>query len=300
MADKSGKSRRRKIFNTSKLAKVVFDFDDAAKNCITNKYKSSNVILENKDIVYCDEDPMTCKLDIFKPELVIDGKMPVIFNVHGGGWITGDKKWRIGQGKLFADMGLCVINVNYGLCQKYKYVDSLRHIVKALHWLEDSAEEYGFDLDNVFLMGDSAGGQIACQICAALHSESFLGILGEEPVKFSIKGALLHSGAYDFDGLRKKSVFHDIIYDMTGMEHDKCDEYEYKDLLYTLPWIDESFPQKVFVAYGKNDVFVGKHHIPLIARLKELGKEVVEFHGKFPGVHCFHLFYKTRESRKLY
>ena len=297
---KDGQSRRNKLFNMSKIAKLAFDLDDSSKSCVTNKYESSNKIIEIKDVIYCDQDSEICKLDIFKPELVIDAKLPVLVNVHGGGWITGDKKWRVGQGKLFADMGMCVINVNYGLSPKYKYVDALRHVVKAMKWLENNAEEYSFDLDNVFVTGDSAGGQIACQLCATLHNRTFLERLGAEPVNFKIKGAMLHCGAYDFDGLKKTYLARDIIYDMTGVEYDKIDEYEFKDLLYTLPWVDENFPQKVFIVYGKNDVFVGKHHIPLIERLKELGKEVVEYYGKFPGVHCFHLYYKTKESRKMY
>lgn len=297
---KDGQTRRKKAINTSKIAKIAFDFDDSTKSCITNKYKSSNVILEIRDLIYCPEECDICRLDIFKPELVVDAKMPVLVNVHGGGWITGDKKWRVGQGKLFADMGMCVININYGLSPKYKYEDTLRHVVKAMHWLEDNAEAYNLDLENVFVMGDSAGGQIACQLCAILHNKTFLDRLGATPVNFRIKGALLHCGAYDFDELKKSSLAHDIIYDMTGKEHDEIDDYEYKDLIYTLPWIDEDFPQKVFVAYGKNDVFVGKHHIPLLKKLKELGKEVVEYCGTFPGVHCFHLFYKTSESKAMY
>lgn len=302
---KKAEKKKKKLFkkwkiNTAKLAKLIFDFDDGAKSFITNKYKSSNKIITTNDIVYFAEEPKICKLDIFKPELVVDAKMPVLVNVHGGGWVTGDKKWRIAQGMLFADMGMCVININYGLSPKYKYVESLRHAIMAMRWVENNAEDYGLDLDNVFITGDSAGGQIACQICAVLHNKTFLDRLGLEPVGYKIKGALLHCGAYDFDDLCKNPLAYDIIRDMTGKEHDKIDEYEFKDLVYTIPWIDEDFPQKVFVAYGKNDVFVGKHHLPLLARLKELGKEAIEYRGNFPGVHCFHLFYKTTESKRMY
>ncbi|MDE6188854.1 MAG: alpha/beta hydrolase [Clostridia bacterium] len=286
--------------NTSKVAKILFDLDDTTKSCVTNKYKSSNKILTDRDVVYCAEESDICKLDIFKPELVVDAKMPVLINVHGGGWITGDKKWRVAQGHLFADMGMTVININYGLCPKYKYHESIRHVVKAMHWVENNAEEYNLDLDNVFLMGDSAGGQIACLICAVLHNQAFLDKIGEKRVNYQIKGALLHCGAYDFEDMLQNSLAYDIIYDMTGKQHDQIDDYEYKDMMYTIPWIDADFPQRVFVAYGKNDVFVGRHHLPLLARLKELGKDVVEYKGTFPGVHCFHLYYKTRESRRMY
>ena len=195
---KGPKKSKKTFYNTSKLAKLIFDFDDNAKSFITNKYKSSNKILVQEDIVYHASEADVCKLDIFSPELVVATKMPVMINVHGGGWVTGDKKWRAAQGQLFADMGMKVINLNYGLCPEYTYDKSVKHILLALRWLEDNAEQYDMDLDNVFIMGDSAGGQIACQICAVLHNKQFWERLGLEPVKYSLKGALLLCGAYDF------------------------------------------------------------------------------------------------------
>lgn len=299
--NKQEKQKQRKIrLSTSKLAKLVFDIDDNVKSFITNKYKSSNTIHELNDVVYYPAEADICNLDLFMPELVADVKLPVIVNVHGGGWVTGDKRWRVAQGKIFADMGTCVINLNYGLSPKYKFHQSLRHIFLAMRWLQDNAEEYKLDLDNVFIMGDSAGGQIACQVSATLHNKEFLARLGVEPVGFRIKGALLNCGAFDFDELYKNPMATDIIRDMTGKELDLIDEYEYKDMLYTIPWVDEDFPQKVFVTYGKNDVFVGKHHLALLKRLDELGKQYVTYCGNFPGLHCFHLFYKTAESRGMY
>lgn len=294
------KYRKKKFFNTAKLAKTIFDIDDNVKSFITNKYKSSNKIIEIEDIVYNPREYKVCTLDIYYPELIVNAKMPVMINIHGGGWVTGDKKWRIAQGKIFADMGMKVINLNYGLCPKYKYHESLRHILIALKWLQDNADNYDIDLNNVFIMGDSAGGQLACQVCAVLHNTEFWKRLGISPVTYKIKGALLLCGAYDFDNLYKDSIAHDLIEQMIGVEYDKIDEYEYKDMLYTLPWIDEDFPQKVFIAYGRNDVFVGTHHKPLIEKLEQLGKSYESYCGKFPGIHCFHLFYKSSESKRMY
>ena len=297
---KQAKKRGFIRLKTSKLPKFAFDVDDKTKAFITNKYKSSNKIHAIHDVVYYPNEAEICNLDLYMPELVADVKLPVIFNVHGGGWVTGDKRWRVAQGKIFADMGTCVINVNYGLSPAYKYHESLKHVFLALRWLEDNAEDYKLDLDNVFVMGDSAGGQVACQICATLHNKDFLARLGVQEVGFDIKGAILNCGAYDFEALYGSPMAMGIIKDMIGKEPNLIDEYEYKDMLYTIPWIREDFPDKVFISYGKNDVFVGKHHLALLNKLDELGKSYVTYQGTFPGVHCFHLFYKTSESRKMY
>lgn len=295
------KKKQKKIkISTSKLAKLVFDIDDNVKSFITNNYKSSNKIYEITDVVYYPAEADICNLDLFMPELVADVKLPIIVNVHGGGWVTGDKRWRVAQGRIFADMGTCVINLNYGLSPKYRFHQSLRHIFLALRWLENNSREYNLDLDNVLIMGDSAGGQIACQVCAVLHNKEFLSRLGVKPIGFKIKGAILNCGAFDFDDFYKNPMAVDIIKDMTGKELELIDEYEYKDMLYTIPWIDGDFPQKVFISYGKNDIFVGKHHLALIKKLDELGKAYVTYCGSFPGLHCFHLFYKSPESQGMY
>ncbi len=292
-------AKKRKI-STSKLAKLVFDVDDSVKSFITNSYKSSNKIIEITNVIYDPAESDVCMLDLFKPELVLNSPLPVLVNVHGGGGVTGDKRWRVAQGRIFADMGMCVININYGLSPKYRYHQSLRHVLTAMKWLENNAKEYNLDLNNVFIMGDSAGGQIACQVCAVLHNKEFFARLGVDCVYYRLKGAIINCGAVDFEDFYKNPMAIDIICDMTGKELENIDEYEYKDLLYTIPWIDADFPQKVFVSYGKNDIFVGKHHIALFKKLDELGKNYVQYCGNFPGLHCFHLFYKTSESKGMY
>lgn len=37
-----------------------------------------------------------------------------------------------------------------------------------------------------------------------------------------------------------------------------------------------------------------------LKKLDELGKNYVQYCGNFPGLHCFHLFYKTSESKGMY
>ena len=83
MKNNEAKKKKRLIkISTSKLAKLIFDIDDNVKGFVTNNYKSSNKIYVMTDIVYCPEEGEICNLDLFKPELVVDVKLPVIINVH--------------------------------------------------------------------------------------------------------------------------------------------------------------------------------------------------------------------------
>ena len=78
------------------IAKLAFDFDDRFKDVFTNNVKTVNSISVEKDVVYDDALPDVCTLDIYCPPLKGREKYPVLVDVHGGGWITGDKHWRRG------------------------------------------------------------------------------------------------------------------------------------------------------------------------------------------------------------
>ena len=56
------------------------------------------------DLVY-GPDPVWNKLDVYRPKN-LEGKLPVIVNVHGGGWIYGDKNKRITKYASFCGAGL--------------------------------------------------------------------------------------------------------------------------------------------------------------------------------------------------
>ena len=166
-------AKKRKI-STSKLAKLVFDVDDSVKSFITNSYKSSNKIIEITNVIYDPAESDVCMLDLFKPELVLNSPLPVLVNVHGGGWVTGDKRWRVAQGRIFADMGMCVININYGLSPKYRYHQSLRHVLTAMKWLENNAKEYNLDLKTSLLWAILQAARLRARYARYCTIRSFL------------------------------------------------------------------------------------------------------------------------------
>ena len=72
-----------------------------------------------KDISYNDQYA-ECKGDIYFKEGAKE-PMPVIVNVHGGGFVKGDKKHRKSIAHLYADRGWFVWNINYRLSPKHKF-----------------------------------------------------------------------------------------------------------------------------------------------------------------------------------
>ena len=95
-------------------------------------------------------------LDVENPE-----KLPVIVEIHGGGYLTNNKECNRPHGMYFASKGYKVVNINYTLQPEAEFDQELREINAAFNWIGANADKYGFDLDNVFLTGDSSGAHLS-------------------------------------------------------------------------------------------------------------------------------------------
>lgn len=283
------------------IAKLAFDFDDRFKDVFTNNVKTVNSISVEKDVVYDDALPDVCTLDIYCPPLKGREKYPVLVDVHGGGWITGDKHWRRGLNRAFADMGLCVISPNYGLSPRFKYPECVKHLFACFKWICDHAEERRLDLDNVLITGDSAGGQLACLVLAIQNNAEVKARIGavDSPLRF--KGGMLVCGAYDPDSMAKNILSNKLFLEMTGYGRKHLREFKDYDLMNPVNFVDKDFPADVMVAYGRFDAFVGGNEKILLKRLNELGIPYREYRAKGAGEHCFHLWHYRRPiSRKFF
>lgn len=283
------------------IAKLAFDFDDRSKDVFTNNVKTVNSISVEKDVVYDDALPDVCTLDIYCPPLKGREKYPVLVDVHGGGWITGDKHWRRGLNRAFADMGLCVISPNYGLSPRFKYPECVKHLFACFKWICDHAEERHLDLDDVLITGDSAGGQLACLVLAIQNNAEVKARIGavDSPLRF--KGGMLVCGAYDPDSMAKNILSNKLFLEMTGYGRKHLREFKDYDLMNPVNFVDKDFPADVMVAYGRFDAFVGGNEKILFKRLNELGIPYREYRAKGAGEHCFHLWHYRRPiSRKFF
>ena len=75
-----------------------------------------------------------------------------------------------------------------------------------LLWLAERGEALGLDRDRVFLVGDSAGAQIASQYAAAYSDPAYGELLGLGRPRVSIRGLGLNSGKYDLGPLKNKAL----------------------------------------------------------------------------------------------
>jgi arylformamidase len=116
-----------------------------------------------RDIPYATPALERQVLDIYAPK---DAKnLPVVFWIHGGGWQTGDKSEVQLKPKAFTDKGFVFVSTNYQLLPKVDMGTIIRDIAKSLHWVHDHIAESGGDPKRIFVMGHSAGAQLAALIC---------------------------------------------------------------------------------------------------------------------------------------
>lgn len=149
---------------------------------------------------HVDKDPMHM-CDIART-LESKGKLPVILHIHGGGWVYGHKdSYYKYYAMELSKYGYAVVTMNYRLAFDHPFPSMIEDIFSALKWIEDNQENEQFDINHVFLVGDSAGAHLSA-LTSIIHKRDDL------QKKYNVQktnckiGALgLSCGVYDFDRL---------------------------------------------------------------------------------------------------
>jgi len=123
----------------------------------------------HRDIPYAKPGTERHVLDVFAP---VEGKnLPIVFWIHGGGWQRGDKSDVQVKPKAFTERGFLFVSTNYRLWPTVTIKQMAGDIARAIRWTYDHAKEYGGDPTRFFVMGHSAGAQLAALVCT---DESYL------------------------------------------------------------------------------------------------------------------------------
>jgi arylformamidase len=115
------------------------------------------------DIPYAEPANEKQVLDIYTS----DGakNLPVVFWIHGGGWMVGDKTEVKIKPKVFTEHGFVFVSTNYRLLPRVEMDVLIRDVAKSLGWVYKNIAKYGGDPKRIFVMGHSAGAQLAALIC---------------------------------------------------------------------------------------------------------------------------------------
>jgi acetyl esterase/lipase len=192
----------RKAGSTVRFTRWLFDLFPYAMDENYDQYREHAEVIE--DIDYRSDYP-NGYLDIIRPQET-DGSEKLVFFVHGGGFIAGDKKDVEHYFVYLANEGFVTVNINYALApEQALYPMPVKQLEEAYTFIKNHATENRLNLDQVYFGGDSAGGHIAAQFVTLQTNDEYLALINAStPIRFgkvvertTLKGTLLFCAVFD-------------------------------------------------------------------------------------------------------
>ncbi|MEP7022027.1 MAG: alpha/beta hydrolase [Pseudonocardiales bacterium] len=111
-------------------------------------------------------DGTVLPLRIYRPCASTEQSLPVVVNLHGGGFVGGDamqSEWWCSS--VAAQAGVAVVSVDYRLAPEHRFPVAAEDCYAATMWVTEHAEGLRVDATRLAVMGDSAGGNLAAVVC---------------------------------------------------------------------------------------------------------------------------------------
>jgi acetyl esterase/lipase len=223
---------------------------------------------------------------------------PVLLQVHGGGWVIGDKDTQgIPLMQHMAARGWVCVAMNYRLSPRSKFPDHLVDVKRALAWVREHAGEYDADPSFVAVTGGSAGGHLAALMALTPNEPEYQP--GFEGADTSVQAAVPFYGVYDFaaeSGTRSALQRRDQFLNKYVMQADATSAAQEYAKASPLLRIGPDAPP-FFVVHGAHDTLVPVVEAREFAeRLQEASKQPVAY-AELPGTqHAFDIFPSIRSA----
>jgi len=132
-------------------------------------------------------------LDIYLPANA-KGKLPLVILIHGGGWLSNDKYADIGyMKKTVAEIitnGYALASIDYRFSTQAVFPAQILDCNRAVSFLYENADKYGFDKNRFALMGFSAGGHLASLVGLSKNNDIETFFMSETSKKFGFKAVV--------------------------------------------------------------------------------------------------------------
>lgn len=177
------------------VRRLALEPDPFTRLLLPWNFRDRRVVL-HAGIQYAQGAGRRHQLDVHVPITGVKGA-PVLFQVHGGGWVVGHKQQ---QGMPLvthmAARGWVCVSANYRLSPRATFPDHLVDLKRALAWTREHIAKYGGDPNFIVVTGGSAGGHL-CSLLA-LTGDDPLYQPGFEDVDLRVQGCVPFYGVYDF------------------------------------------------------------------------------------------------------
>ncbi|MGV0852586.1 alpha/beta hydrolase fold domain-containing protein [Mycolicibacterium phlei] len=236
-------------------------------------------------------------LDIWRrPDLDPAGTAPVLVQVPGGGWVTGNKR---GQAhplmSHLAELGWICVAINYRHSPRNTWPDHIVDVKRALAWVKTHIAEYGGDPDFVVITGGSAGGHLSSLAALTPNDPRFQP--GFEDVDTSVRAAVPFYGVYDFT--RFDDAMHpsmpELLEQMVIKQPHKTALQTYADAS-PVNYVTADAPP-MFVLHGTNDSLVPVEQArAFVAKLHKVSTQPIVYAELPFAQHAFDIFGSARAA----
>ena len=222
-------------------------------------------------------------LDVYYPEGA-EGALPTIVSIHGGGYVYGSKTIYQRYCMDLARRGFAAVNFNYRLAPRSKFPAPLEDANAVMQWICDNAEKYHLDPARIFLVGDSAGAQLASQYGAIYSNPQYAKLFDFAVPPITLRALGLNCGMYDgakFGASPRKGLYGDYLGKKIPADDPR---------LFVLEAIDCTYPP-AHITTASHD-FLKENAEPMYRFLREKGVDAqLKCYEKPDGQELGHVFH---------
>jgi len=154
----------RKIFMWT--ISTVFECAAALRNQLPRFRPQKNGVRVESNIAYRSTGEAAHLLDVYRP-VDVDGPLPIVLFIHGGGFRIFSKDSHRVLAMEFARHGAVVFCINYRLAPMHPYPAAARDVCEAYRWVVEHGHRFGGDPTRVAVAGESAGANLSTVIAIA-------------------------------------------------------------------------------------------------------------------------------------
>ena len=126
---------------------------------------------------------------------------PAILSVHGGRWRAGNRadasSIKVAQ---WAEFGYVAMSIDYRLVGGSPAPAPYLDLLCAIRWLHAHAEEYRIDPERIYLIGQSAGGQMV-SLAGTLGDGPFPRVGGWDKARSDVRAVISVAATYELNSL---------------------------------------------------------------------------------------------------
>jgi acetyl esterase/lipase len=236
-------------------------------------------------------------LDVWRrPDLDRSGRAPVLLQVPGGAWVTGNKR---GQAhplmSHLAELGWVCVAINYRLSPRSTWPDQIVDVKRAIAWTKEHIADYGGDPDWIAITGGSAGGHLSSLAAVTPNDPRFQP--GFEEADTRVQAAVPFYGVYDLT--RTDDSVHPLMVPMVAKNVFKLSRTDISEpfrIASPITHIRDDAPP-FFVLHGTNDSLVPVEQArSFTARLAEVSRQPVVYAELPYAQHAFDIFGSARAA----